>query len=99
MLAESFERIHRSNLVGMGVLPLQYKPGENADSLGLTGKELFTIEGLGDELSPRSEVTIQVEREDGTHMSFNAIVRMDTPIEVNYYRNGGILHTVLRSLI
>jgi aconitate hydratase len=99
VLAESFERIHRSNLVGMGVLPLQYKPGQNADALGLTGKELFTIEGLGDELSPRSEVTIQVEREDGTVMSFNAIVRMDTPIEVNYYRNGGILHTVLRSLI
>jgi len=99
VLAESFERIHRSNLVGMGVLPLQYKPGQNADSLGLTGKELYTIEGLGDELSPRSEATIQVEREDGTRMSFNAIVRMDTPIEVNYYRNGGILHTVLRSLI
>ena len=99
VLAESFERIHRSNLVGMGVLPLQFKPQENVDTLGLTGKELFTIEGLDDELAPHSEVTVYADRDDGTRLSFKVSVRLDTPIEVNYYRNGGILHTVLRNLL
>jgi aconitate hydratase len=99
VLAETYERIHRSNLVGMGVLPLQYKPGENADSLGLTGKETYTIDGLDNDIAPRAEVTVYADRHDGTRLAFKAIVRMDTAVEVNYYRNGGILHTVLRSLV
>jgi aconitate hydratase len=100
VLAESFERIHRSNLIGMGVLPLVYKPGENAESLGLTGRETFTIEGLDNNLQPKSEVTVTAQnQEDGTVVTFQAIVRIDTPIEVNYFRNGGILHTVVRNLL
>ena len=99
VLAESFERIHRSNLVGMGVLPLQFKARENVDILGLSGKELFTIDGLEDEIAPRSEVTVSADREDGTRLTFKAIVRLDTLTEVNYYRNGGILHTVLRNML
>jgi aconitate hydratase len=99
VLAESFERIHRSNLVGMGVLPLVFKPGENVDSLGLTGKEVLTIQGLSNHIAPKSEVTVTARREDGSTLTFQAIARLDTPIEVNYYRNGGILHTVLRNLL
>jgi len=99
VLAESYERIHRSNLVGMGVLPLQFKAGQNADSLGLTGRETFSIAGLSGELKPRQDVTVQVERPDGTRTSFAAVARLDTPVEINYYRNGGILPTVLRKLI
>ena len=97
VLAESFERIHRSNLVGMGVLPLQYRHGENAASLGLTGTEAFDILGLDDDLAPRSTVTIVAHRESGD-ITFEAIVRLDGGIEVDYYRNGGILPTVLRRL-
>ncbi len=99
VLAESFERIHRSNLVGMGVLPLQYMPGENLESLGLTGEELFSIEGLSDAIQPKSIVTVRAESEDGSALTFEAIARLDTIIEVDYYRNGGILHTVLRNLL
>jgi aconitate hydratase len=100
VLAESFERIHRSNLVGMGVLPLVYKPGENAETLGLSGKEIFTIEGLNNDLQPKSEVTvIAQDTEDGSTVTFAAIARLDTPTEVWYYRNGGILHTVLRNML
>jgi aconitate hydratase len=99
VIAESFERIHRSNLVGMGVLPLQFKPGENVDSLGLTGEEIFTIEGLNADLSVRDEVTVQVSKEDGSRFVFKVDVRLETPLEVAYYRNGGILHRVLRSLL
>jgi aconitate hydratase len=99
VLAESYERIHRSNLVGMGVLPLQFKPGQNAESLGLTGRETFTIGGLTRDLRPRQEVTVAVARPDGAPSSFTAVARLDTPVEVNYYRNGGILPTVLRKLI
>ncbi len=99
VLAESYERIHRSNLVGMGVLPLQFKPGQNAESLGLTGRETFGIAGLSGELRPRQEVMVEVRRPDGTSGSFAAIARLDTPVEINYYRNGGILPTVLRKLI
>lgn len=99
VLAESFERIHRSNLIGMGVLPLIFKPGDSVDSLGLTGKEVFTIQGLSNHIAPKSEVTVTARREDGTTLTFQAIARLDTPIEVNYYRNGGILHTVLRTLL
>ncbi len=98
VIAESFERIHRSNLVGMGVLPLQFKPGDSVDSLGLTGHEVFHIEGLSDDLQPLSEVTVRAVREDGTEITFPVIVRLDTPVEVTYYRNGGILHTVLRNM-
>ncbi len=99
VIAESFERIHRSNLVGMGVLPLQYKPGQNLESLGLTGKELFSIEGLRNDMAPRSEVNVRAVRADGSAIEFQAIARLDTAIEVNYYRNGGILHTVLRNML
>ena len=99
VIARSFERIHRSNLVGMGVLPLQFLPGESADSLGLSGRETFHISGLNDDIQPRSEVTVTAEKEDGERLTFRTIVRLDTPIEVDYYRNGGILHTVLRNML
>jgi len=96
VITESFERIHRSNLVGMGVLPLNFMPGENADSLGLSGKETFDIEGLGDGTS--ESVTVTATAEDGSVKTFQARVRIDTPKEAEYYRNGGILHYVLRQL-
>jgi aconitate hydratase len=97
VLAESFERIHRSNLVGMGVLPLQYLPGQSATSLGLTGTESFDVLGLDDDLRPRSRVTIVAGGVSGD-VRFEAMVRLDGGIEVDYYRNGGILPTVLRRL-
>ncbi len=96
VITESFERIHRSNLIGMGVLPLNFMPGESADSLGLTGKESFDIEGLGDGSS--ETVTVTATANDGKVTSFQARVRIDTPKEAEYYRNGGILHYVLRQL-
>jgi aconitate hydratase len=99
VIAESYERIHRSNLVGMGVLPLQFMPGENADSLGLTGNELFTIEELSDHIQPHSTLGVIAQRQDGSQVKFQAIARLNTPIEVEYYRNGGILQTVLRSML
>ncbi len=98
VIAESFERIHRSNLIGMGVLPLQFKTGDSRESLGLTGKEYYSIEGLHN-LQPRGEVTVTAKTEDGVTTTFNVIVRLDTPIELEYYRNGGILQTVLRQLV
>jgi aconitate hydratase len=99
VLAESYERIHRSNLVGMGVLPLQYESGQTAESLGLTGREVFDVTGLGGGLSTRMKVTVRARREDGATLSFTAIARLDTPVEVDYYRNGGILPAVLRKLV
>ncbi len=99
VLAESFERIHRSNLVGMGVLPLVYENGQSAESLGLTGRETFDVLGLGGELKPRQSVKVRAKREDGSVVEFSAIARLDTPVDVDYYRNGGILQTVLRSLV
>jgi aconitate hydratase len=99
VIAESFERIHRSNLVGMGILPLQFKAGENKESLGLTGREVYDIEGIENGLKPRQEVTVKVTREDGSTFSFSTIARLDSPIEVTYYENGGILLTVLRRLL
>ena len=99
VLAESFERIHRSNLVGMGVLPVQFKPGQNAETVGLTGHEKLTIAGLAGELRPRQELTVQVERPDGRRDSFPVVARLDSPVEINYYRQGGILHTVLRKML
>src|SRR5205823_15031028 len=99
VIAESFERIHRSNLVGMGILPLQFKAGENKESLRLTGREVYDIEGIENGLKPRQEVTVKVTREDGSTFSFSTIARLDSPIEVTYYENGGILLTVLRRLL
>ncbi len=96
VIAESYERIHRSNLVGMGVLPLQYNPGENAESLGLTGMELYSISDLQN--GSVKLVTVKAVDKDGTEKSFQAVVRIDTPQEIEYYRNGGILHYVLRQL-
>ena len=103
VIAESYERIHRSNLIGMGVLPLQFKPGMSADSLGLTGHEVFDIVGLSDGVKNRfangREVTVRVTREDGVKTEFPAIVRIDTEQELLYYRHGGILQYVLRDLL
>ena len=96
VITESFERIHRSNLVGMGVLPLNFMAGENADSLGLTGKETYTIEGLGDGSS--ETVSVSATGDDGKVTAFQARVRIDTPKEAEYFRHGGILHYVLRQL-
>ena len=98
VIAESFERIHRANLVGMGVLPLQFKPGEGVEPLGITGQETFAISGLGD-LEPRQEVAVTIRRPEGSETQTTAIVRLDTPVDVNYYANGGILQTVLRKML
>ncbi|MCC7023052.1 MAG: aconitate hydratase, partial [Thermomicrobiales bacterium] len=97
VLVETFERIHRSNLVGMGVLPLQFLPGESAASHGLTGEETFDIEGIAN-LTPRKRLQIRATRPDGTTVAFEAIARIDSPVEADYYRNGGILQTVLQRL-
>jgi len=98
VIAESFERIHRSNLVGMGVLPLQFANGQSAASLGLTGRETFDITGLSNDVKPGQTITVQATREDGSTLSFDAIVRLDSVVDVQYYKNGGILQTVLRDL-
>ena len=97
VIVESFERIHRSNLVGMGVLPLQFIDGQTRASLGLTGDDSFTITGVAD-LSPRQTVAVQVTRADGSQFSFDTLCRIDTANEVEYFMNGGILHYVLRKL-
>jgi aconitate hydratase len=99
VLAESFERIHRSNLVFMGVLPLQFSAGDNAEKLGINGHETFDITGLTNDISPRSTVQVTARRSDGSEIQFDAVVRIDSQVEVGYYRNGGILHTVLRSFV
>ena len=96
-IVESYERIHRSNLIGMGILPLQFAAGEDRNSLGLTGEEVYDIEGLDDDLQPGQELEIVAKGDDG-EKRFKAICRIDTPVEINYYRNGGILHTVLRRM-
>lgn len=98
VIAVSYERIHRSNLVGMGVLPLQFMPGETAQSLGLTGEESIEIAGLSDSLQPRSTIDVVATSTDGKSKTFKALVRIDTPVEIDYFRNGGILPTVLRKL-
>jgi aconitate hydratase len=97
-LAESFERIHRSNLVGMGVLPLQFKDGQNAETLGLTGQETFDI-AIDDNLQPRQDVIVTVTDAGGNSRQITMTCRIDTPVEVDYYRNGGILQTVLRNFL
>ena len=98
VIAESYERIHRSNLVGMGVLPLEFKPGENRQTLGLTGHEVFEIDGVST-LAPRKEVSIRAQSADGKKITFSAIVRVDTPEEVSYYQHGGILQYVMRQML
>lgn len=98
VIAESFERIHRSNLVGMGVLPLQFKAGDSPKSLGLTGQEVYSI-ALDDQLKPRQEIQVVARRADDSEIVFNTIVRIDTAVEIVYYRNGGILQTVLRQML
>ena len=99
VLAESFERIHRSNLVGMGVLPLEFLPGQNRESLGLTGFESFAVTGLAEGITPRKKVTVHAKDAKGAEKTFTAVARIDTPEEVEYYRNGGILPFVLRKMI
>ncbi len=99
VVARSFERIHRSNLVGMGVLPLQFKDGDSIASLGLTGEETFDIEDLGNDFKPQQEVTLVIHRKDGKSQRVAVLLRVDTPIEVDYYKHGGILPFVLRSLL
>jgi len=99
IIAESYERIHRSNLVCMGVLPLQFKDGDSAQSLGLNGSETFTITGLALGIEPRQQARVAVTRPDGSQLSFDAIVRIDAPAEVEYFRHGGILQMVLRHLL
>ena len=97
VIAESYERIHRSNLVGMGILPLEFMPGDRAASLGLDGSETYDID-VDDSVRPRQQLTVTARREDGSETSFHALARIDTPVEVDYYRNGGILHTVLKEM-
>ncbi len=99
VLAESYERIHRSNLVGMGVLPLQYKNGETAESLGITGNETFTVTGIANDIKPLKEVQFTAKYDKGEELKFNAIARIDSHIEIEYYRNGGILQYVLRQFL
>ncbi len=99
VIAESFERIHRSNLAGMGVLPLQFKNGETAESLGLDGTEIFDFLGIDETLAPRKEIRVSATKNEGKTLNFNVICRLDTPVEIDYFKNGGILHTVLRKLL
>ena len=99
ILAESYERIHRSNLVGMGVLPLQYLKGDNAEKLGLTGNESFSITGIAQDIKPLKKVQVIAKKDDGTEIKFDAIARMDSDIEIEYYRHGGILQYVLRHFL
>jgi aconitate hydratase len=97
VIAESYERIHRSNLIGMGVLPLQFKEGETRETLGLQGDELYTIDGLSDNIRPGQTVTVTALSSRGER-KFDALVRIDTKVEVDYYRHGGVLSMVLRQL-
>jgi aconitate hydratase len=99
VIAESFERIHRSNLVGMGVLPLEFLHGENLDSLGLTGLEIFGVEGLAQNFEPRKKMKVRARKADGKEITFTAVARVDTPFEVAYYQHGGILQYVLRQML
>jgi len=98
VIAESFERIHRANLVGMGVLPLQFLEGQGWSTLGITGRETFDIEGLSNDVKPGDKVKVTATREDGTTFEFTVIVRLDSSVDIDYYRNGGILQTVLRQM-
>ena len=97
VIAESYERIHRSNLIGMGILPLQFMAGQGAGALGLDGTETFDID-VDDTLRPRQDVPVTARHPGGAETSFTTLVRIDSPVEVDYYRNGGILHTVLKEM-
>ncbi|MGB4862234.1 MAG: aconitate hydratase AcnA [Tepidiformaceae bacterium] len=97
-IAESFERIHRSNLIGMGVLPLQHLAGQNRESIGLTGRETYAISGIEDDLAPGKQLTVTATDDDGKETSFEVTCRIDTPVELDYYKHGGILQFVLRQL-
>jgi aconitate hydratase len=99
VIAVSYERIHRSNLIGMGILPLQFPAGLTAESLGLDGTETFDIEGIADGLASGGTVRVLARREDGSSTEIEADVRLDTAVELEYYRNGGILQTVLRQML
>ncbi len=99
VIAESLERIHRSNLIGMGILPLQFKDGQSRESIGLTGTETFTITGLDDNLKPRQDIAVTAARDDGTTFEFTTTCRIDTPVEIDYYAGGGILQTILRRIL
>ena len=99
VIAKSYERIHRSNLVGMGVLPLQFKGDANVAALHLTGEESFDIGGIDENLKPQQDVTLTIRRKDGSTQQVQLLLRIDTPIEVDYYRHGGILPYVLRGLV
>jgi len=99
VVAVSFERIHRSNLIGMGVLPLQFPEGVTAQTLGLDGSEIFTLPELSDDLKPGQILNLDIRRKDGSAQSVPLIARIDTAIEVQYYRNGGILPYVLRAIL
>jgi len=99
VIAESYERIHRSNLVGMGVVPLQFRVGENVETLGLTGYETFDILDMDENLEPGSYLRVQAKQDDGRTVEFKVLVRIDTPVEIEYFRNGGILHTVIRQML
>jgi len=99
VIAKSYERIHRSNLVGMGVLPLQFKGDTNVAALLLTGAETFDLGGIDDNLKPQQDVTLTITRRDGSTQRVPLLLRIDTPIEVDYYRHGGILPYVLRELV
>jgi aconitate hydratase len=96
VIAESFERIHRSNLLGMGVLPLQFKDGESAESLGLTGEEIYSVQSVD---QPGQGLTVTAVTKNGAQKRFEVQARLDTAVELDYYRNGGILHTVLRNMV
>ncbi len=99
VIAQSYERIHRSNLAGMGVLPLQFKEGQSHESLGLKGDEVFNFTGISENLKPRQEITVIAKGHDGKETKFQVMVRLDTPVEIDYFKNGGILQTVLRKLL
>jgi aconitate hydratase len=99
VVARSFERIHRSNLVGMGVLPLQFLGNDSVSSLGITGNESFDLLGLENDIKPQQEVTLVIRRTNGQSAQVKVLLRIDTPIEVDYYRHGGILPFVLRQLL
>ena len=96
---ESFERIHRSNLIGMGIVPLQFLPGDNASSLGLTGEEVVDITGVAEGLEPHAELSVTARRDDGTTIDFSVECRIDSEVELDYYRHGGVLQMVLRRML
>jgi aconitate hydratase len=99
VIAKSHERIHRSNLIGMGVLPLQFEAGEDRQTLGLTGEEAYAIDGIAEGLVPGKRLTVRAMAPDGSSTTFTVVCRIDTPIEVDYYAHGGILPYVLRQLV